>query len=53
MLFIHPLTSEVFFGSSHGTWVLAPSAGQAAAAAAGGLTGSVTQQVQGFLQNAQ
>jgi len=47
VLFVHPLTSEVFFGSSHGTWVLAP---PAAPQAARGRADSVAQRAQDFLE---
>ena len=47
ILFVHPLTSEVFFGSSHGTWVLAP---PAAPQAARGRADSVAQRAQDFLE---
>lgn len=49
VLFVHPLTSEVFFGSSHGTWVLAPPAAAPLAAAARA-SGSVAQRAQSFLE---
>jgi PKD repeat protein len=48
VLFIHPLTSDVVFGSSHGSWVLPPPAGHRQAY---GITGSVYDRVRAFLDN--
>jgi hypothetical protein len=46
VIFIHPLTSDVFFGSSHGSYVLPPPAGHRQAF---GIANSVYDRVQAFL----
>ena len=58
VLFVHPLTSEVFFGSSHGTWVLGaadsrPTDSRPADSrpTARGLADSVAQRTQSFLDH--
>lgn len=48
-LFIHPLTAEVIFGSSHGSYVLPP---PAAHRQAFGITGSIYDRIAGFLATA-
>jgi hypothetical protein len=47
VLFVHPLTSDVLFGSSHGTWVLPPPAAHAAAFAT---ASSVWSRARAFVQ---
>ena len=46
MLYIHPLTSDVFFGSSHGSHVLPPPARHRATY---GIANSVYDRVRTFL----